>query len=215
MPNKLRWYGLLIYSTGELIYSRDRHDFHGTRPRGDYYIDGGNDYVKVSTPVGVVKGRDYDIVEFSLPDGVSAHTLHNDWNYSTENFGWTTFEKANIDGPVKVKGVQIDRIADGEPIFLRPGKSTIGLEPKEPIIPKSMNIHELRKTLNDDVLEDLSYTLKWGTFGLNGDQPRVDKPLRDLDTDHLENILVTQRHIAWQTSLVILHILKDRYINQW
>lgn len=219
MPNKLRWFGLLIYSTGELIYSRDRHDYHfGKMGSGALFaVDGGNDYTKIGVPDVAVRGRDYDVVEFNLPDGVTAHMLHNDWNYDKDRYGWTTFEKANIDGPVKVKdnGLTIDRLVDGKPVFRMSDSPTIGLEPKEPIVPRNMTIHELRWALNEDTLDELAATTKWGTFGPNGDQPRVDKPLRDLDTDHLENILITQRHIAWQTSLVILHILKDRYINQW
>lgn len=35
----------------------------------------------------------------------------------------------------------------------------------------------------------------WGTYGKDGDQPLVWKPLQDLDTAHIEAILDTQTHI--------------------
>ena len=36
----------------------------------------------------------------------------------------------------------------------------------------------------------------WGTRGVNGDQPLVWKPLKELDTDHIKSILKTQHHIG-------------------
>jgi hypothetical protein len=73
----------------------------------------------------------------------------------------------------------------------------------------------LRSSYNDDKLEDLSKSKTWGTMGPEGKGPRQFLPLCELETDHLENILITQRHISFETSLVILFILKDRYINQF
>lgn len=35
----------------------------------------------------------------------------------------------------------------------------------------------------------------WGTRGKNGDQPLTYKPLKDLDTDHIEAIIATQFHV--------------------
>ena len=216
MPNKTRWTGLLIYSTGELIYSRDRHDMHRDVGTKQYAIDGGSEYCKIITPPIAVSGRDYDIVQFSLPDGVNAYTLHTDWNLNRFNYGWTTFDKANVDGPITLKGVEIVRINKDGPIFARPNKPTIPAE-KSPdydltgLEKQAKTIRDLRASLTDDDLDHLAAVTKWGTYGPNGDQPRVDKPLNQLDTDHLENILITQRHISWQISCVILHILKNRY----
>lgn len=36
----------------------------------------------------------------------------------------------------------------------------------------------------------------WGTRGRDGKQPLTWKPLKDLDTDHIEAILATQHHIS-------------------
>jgi hypothetical protein len=225
--NRLRHFGLLVYSTGELIYSRDRHDFHYDRTQ-QYYIDGGFDYLKAGFPSDARKGVDFEYVEFSLPDRVSQHDLHNDWNYNINKFGSVQFEKAKIDGPVIVKmsavRLEIEKIEDGKPVYRSPvphatSKPVINL-PKQEVDTTGLdklakNIQSFRASLSEDDLGALAMTTKWGTFGPNGDQPRVDKPLIQLDTNHLENILITQRHISWQVSCVILHILKERYKNVW
>lgn len=50
---------------------------------------------------------------------------------------------------------------------------------------------DLSLTLNDphDKLREV-YT--WGSYGINGDQPLVTKPLKDLDSDHIDAIIRTQ-----------------------
>lgn len=53
-------------------------------------------------------------------------------------------------------------------------------------------------------------TVIWGTNGPLGDQPTIYKHLTDCDTDHLETILTTQRHISGETRRIIEHILKTR-----
>ena len=65
--------------------------------------------------------------------------------------------------------------------------------------------------LNTECLDQLARELPWGTYGPNGDQERTVKILNDLDTDHLENILITQRQIHVVYSKTILHILKRRW----
>jgi hypothetical protein len=60
----------------------------------------------------------------------------------------------------------------------------------------------------------LAFEMQWGTLGEDGrGEPEFIK-LRDLETDHLENILVTQHHIQSNVKATILHILKRRYNGQ-
>ena len=59
-------------------------------------------------------------------------------------------------------------------------------------------------------LDELASTMPWGTFGPDGIRPMEVRYLSDLDTDHLENILVTQKHIDFIYSKVILHLIKKR-----
>ena len=59
-------------------------------------------------------------------------------------------------------------------------------------------------------LDELAATMPWGSFGSDGIRPREVRYLSDLDTDHLENILVTQKHIDFIYSKVILHLIKKR-----
>ncbi len=67
--------------------------------------------------------------------------------------------------------------------------------------------------LRDDpqLLAKVRSELVWGTFGKQGDQPCKVRFLDDLETEHLENILITQKHISQVYSLVIVTILKERY----
>lgn len=44
--------------------------------------------------------------------------------------------------------------------------------------------------------------LRWGTYGKNGDEPLQWKKLKDLDTDHIEKILETQRQVPeWKQDI--------------
>jgi hypothetical protein len=65
--------------------------------------------------------------------------------------------------------------------------------------------------LNSECLDYLAGSLEWRTYGKDGKGEGVIKALNDLDTDHLENILITQRHIHVIYSKTILHILKRRW----
>ena len=47
----------------------------------------------------------------------------------------------------------------------------------------------------EDPHDKVREAFTWGTYGKNGDQPRQDKLLKDLDTDHIEAILKTQHQI--------------------
>lgn len=64
-------------------------------------------------------------------------------------------------------------------------------------------ISYLRRSINKEPYIELSVTTEspfelirkeftWGTYGINGDQPLVRKPLEILDTDHIEAIINTQ-----------------------
>lgn len=52
---------------------------------------------------------------------------------------------------------------------------------------------------------------EWGTFGPNGDRPLEVRYLPNLDTDHLEAILITQPHLSPKQRATILELLKSRY----
>ena len=55
--------------------------------------------------------------------------------------------------------------------------------------------------------------LRWGTYGENGDQEIVYKPLSELDSDHLRNILLTQDQITLPWILEIVRILQERLVE--
>lgn len=65
-------------------------------------------------------------------------------------------------------------------------------------------------SVSSEQLDELSTTMRWGTFGPTGNKPMQIRFLNDLETDHLENILVTQKHIDYMYSKVILHLIKKR-----
>lgn len=75
---------------------------------------------------------------------------------------------------------------------------------------------ELRE-ITTDMLNALAGRLKWGTYGASGLESLKVKILNDLDTNHLENILITQLNPIMDSDMlmlyrrVILHILKKRY----
>jgi len=83
-------------------------------------------------------------------------------------------------------------------------------------LPNGDKLAEITKAINtvsDDEVIEFSKKLKWGTYGPNGDQPVKIRYLYDLDTEHLENILVTQGHIGPIYIRTILVLLKHRYIH--
>lgn len=65
----------------------------------------------------------------------------------------------------------------------------------------------------DEELDKYSILLKWTSYDESGKERKM-KSLCELDTEHLENILITQRHISLIYSRVILYILKKRYGRQ-
>lgn len=51
----------------------------------------------------------------------------------------------------------------------------------------------------------------WGTFGPKRDENLQEYSIKNLSTQHLENILITQRHISNEMAAAILMLLKKRY----
>ena len=47
----------------------------------------------------------------------------------------------------------------------------------------------------DDSHEDVREAVTWGTYGINGDQPLKYVKLCDMDTDHIEACLETQKNM--------------------
>lgn len=48
----------------------------------------------------------------------------------------------------------------------------------------------------EDSIEVIREIFEWGTFGINGDQPKRYIKLKDMTDDHIAAILITQRHIG-------------------
>lgn len=55
--------------------------------------------------------------------------------------------------------------------------------------------HEEISVWTDDPFEDIREAFHWGTRGKDGKQPLAWKPLKDLDTSHIEAILETQQQV--------------------
>ena len=43
--------------------------------------------------------------------------------------------------------------------------------------------------------EEIREVFTWGTYGKDGKQPRTEVKLKDMQTEHIEAILLTQKHI--------------------
>lgn len=72
--------GLLNNKTGEIIFSRARHDFRWDKTK-EIAIDGGFDYTKCSFN----PGADFRFVEFELD--VTKKELYDDWNHQKDKYG--------------------------------------------------------------------------------------------------------------------------------
>jgi hypothetical protein len=75
MSQKYQYLAGLQESTGEIVYSRARHDFNKTTD-GNGWIDGGTDYCRHS-------GLKLIVIELE----VTPAALHDDWNYSRDIYG--------------------------------------------------------------------------------------------------------------------------------
>jgi len=76
------------------------------------------------------------------------------------------------------------------------------------------NITQRLSELTADELNTILDHVMWTSYGLDGKGPATQRPLRALDTDHLENILVTQSHTAFEVRKAIIFLLKQRYLGK-
>lgn len=63
----------------------------------------------------------------------------------------------------------------------------------------------------EELKRNVDVNAPWGSYGLSGRDALKYRPLIELDTNHLENILITQPQITPAYRATILHILKSRY----
>jgi hypothetical protein len=71
-------------------------------------------------------------------------------------------------------------------------------------------VDELKANARNDQLWNL---LPWGSYGKTGKETRRCRVIAELETDHLEAILITQPHVTPQYRATILELLKERYKN--
>lgn len=64
----------------------------------------------------------------------------------------------------------------------------------------------------DELKAKFDPTLEWGAFGRNLDQPERKIKIHDLDTDHIENILISCEPPANYRAAMLM-VLKERYKN--
>lgn len=79
---------------------------------------------------------------------------------------------------------------------------------------KSVKIVPKEEIMDRASFEFRKHTATWGTYGINGDQPRQEKNLVLCDTDHLLAILRTQGHASAEIKAIIASILLDREIDK-
>ncbi len=65
--------------------------------------------------------------------------------------------------------------------------------------------------LKDGMAEMDAANFRWGSRGPTGDEPRHDRKLAELDTEHLENILICQPHIGNRYRAAIMYLLRERW----
>ena len=82
----------------------------------------------------------------------------------------------------------------------------------------AMQISVIHQPLKADECEQLKIDVAdrekdftWGTYGPDFRQPLSEHSIADLSTQHLENILITQRQLTNEHAAAILMLLKKRY----
>ena len=65
----------------------------------------------------------------------------------------------------------------------------------------------------EDSFEKVRHVCSWGTYGINGDQPLQYKAIAEMDTDHIEAVLQTVKHIRPMIKTVMQNELKFRQAN--
>jgi len=61
---------------------------------------------------------------------------------------------------------------------------------------ESAPYEELSVSLNDPI-ERIREVFEWGTFGINGDQPRKNIKLKDMSDDHITAIIEKHDGFGW------------------
>lgn len=77
---------LLYKKTGEIIYSRARHDFRTTKD-GECFIDGGFEYTSYGGSLD-----NYEIINIEIP--LWTADLYNDWSRGEDKYGYIPPEEA-------------------------------------------------------------------------------------------------------------------------
>lgn len=72
------------------------------------------------------------------------------------------------------------------------------------------NLTRQIRSISDETLDEIANSRVWGTYGPDGKSELTWKKWSELDTEHIENILITQPVNELQVR-VFLHILKKRY----
>ena len=67
---------------------------------------------------------------------------------------------------------------------------------------------------SEDSPEHIRERFYWGTCGITGKEPLRYKPLKDLDTDHIEAILETQKYLHAKIQDTLLNELAYRKIEE-
>ena len=83
-------------------------------------------------------------------------------------------------------------------------------------IRRSRDMHWLRIDRyysSEDSFEKVRHVCSWGTYGINGDQPLQYKAIAEMDTDHIEAVLQTVKHIRPMIKTVMQNELKFRQAN--
>jgi len=71
---------------------------------------------------------------------------------------------------------------------------------------------EFLTVTTDDPHNDVRDALTWGTYGKKGDQPLSYVKLKNMDTEHIQSIIETQRNIYPQFKEAMINELEFREI---
>lgn len=91
---------------------------------------------------------------------------------------------------------------------MNPNNPTRPEQPKIANAEASQRLYQTAESAKAAAADHITDT--WGKYPINGGELSVHR-LCDLETSHLENIIITQRHIPYETSAAILLLLKQRY----
>lgn len=70
------------------------------------------------------------------------------------------------------------------------------------------------RTVRDSMHEDMRSAFRWGSFGINGDEPQKVRFLKDLSPDHIYNIVRTQHQLDMATRMMFVRELVYRLENK-